>query len=171
MTGSMSKGERMAKSAAAVAVVAMAAAGCGGGGGVKNGNVTPDSVEKKAHTLAQQTLDAVRPVAGSADTSVDRDTWQKCTTETPGQHRFEYIYTLKLGVPRSRSKAVLDAAKAYFAKQGYVLDPSDGKNTRAGATLPKSTWTVRLGIKDSSTMVIQADSDCVFTTHDPKTSG
>jgi hypothetical protein len=159
----------MAKSAAAAAVVALAAAGCGGG--VNDGSVSPSSVEKKAHTLTQQTLDAIRPVTGSADTSVDRSAWQKCTTETPGQHRFQYTYTMNLAIPQDRSKAVMDAAKAHFTRQGYALDPSDGTNTRAGATLPKSTWTVRLGVKDSSTMVIRAGSDCVFTTHDPTTTG
>lgn len=138
---------------------------------MNDGNVSPDSVEKKAHTLAQQTLDALRPVIGSAETSVDRRAWQQCTTETPGQHRFQYTYTLNLAVSQDRSKAVMDAAKAHFTQQGYALDPSAGKNTRAGATLPKSTWTVGLGVKDSSTIVIQAESDCVFTTHDPKTTG
>ena len=53
---------------------------------------------------------------------------------------------------------------------GYLLDPSDGKDTRAGATVPKSTWTVRLGVRDSSTTLIETGSDCVFTTHDPPTT-
>jgi hypothetical protein len=136
-----------------------------------DGGVSPSSVETKAHTLTQQTLDAIRPVIGSADTSVDRSAWLKCPTETPGQHRFQYTYTLDLAVPQDRSKAVMDAAKAHFTRQGYTLDPSDGKNTRAGATLPKSTWTVRLGVKDSSTMIIEAGSGCVSTTHDPTATG
>jgi hypothetical protein len=158
----------MAKSAAAAALVVLAAAGCGGG--MNDGNVSPDSVEKKARTLTQQTLDAIRPVVGSAAASVDRGAWQQCTTETPGQHRFEFTYTIDLAVPRDRSTAVMDAAKAHFTNQGYALDPPDGENTRVGATLPKSTWTVGLGVKDSSTIVIEADSDCVFTTHDPPTT-
>ena len=164
-----SKGERVAKGITTVAVVALAAVGCGGkgSGAVKDGNVTPASVEQKARTLTQQTLDAIRPVIGSARTSVTGNEWQQCTTETPGQHRFQHTYTLKLDVPKDQSKAVMDAAKGYFTKEGYLLDPSDGENTRAGATLPKSTWTVRLGVKDISTMVLQAGSDCVFTTHDP----
>lgn len=133
------------------------------------GDVSPDSVEQKAHTLARQTLDALRPVIGSASTSVSRSDWQKCPTETPGQHRFLYTYTLDLAVSASRSGAVMKAARDHFSKEGYVLDPSDGTGRRAGATLPKSTWTVRLGVKDGSTTVIQAGSDCVFTTHDPLT--
>jgi hypothetical protein len=174
MTGSMSKGERTAKSAAAVAVVAMAAAGCGGGGGggVKNGNVTPDSVEKKAHTLAQQTLDAVRPVIGSAAASVDDKAWQQCTAGTPGQHLFEYTYILKLDVPQEQSKAVMDAAKAHFTKEGYVADLPDPKTPQVGATEAHSWWWIGVGVSNgNASMFISIDSNCVFTSGVPKTSG
>lgn len=135
------------------------------------GDVAPDAVEKKAHTLAQQALAAIRPAAGSGPATVGSARWDQCTTETPGTHRFEYTYVLNVEVPEAQAKAVMAAATSYFTQQGYDLDPSDGQGRRAGATLPKSTWTVRLGVKDSSTIVIQADSDCVFTSHDPKQHG
>lgn len=138
---------------------------------MNDGKVSPDSVEKKARTLVQQTMDAVRAVVGPDAASVGHGTWQQCTTETPGQHRFEFTYTIELAVPQGRSSAVMDAAKDHFTEQGYALDPPEEGNTRVGATLPKSTWTVGLGVKDSSTTVIEADSDCVFTTHDPPTGG
>jgi hypothetical protein len=138
---------------------------------MNDGSVPPDSVEDKAHTLTRQTLDAIRPVTGPAGTSADSSTWQKCTTETPGRHRFPYTCTLELPVPQDQSEAVMDAANAHFTQQGCTLGPSDGQNTRAGATLPKSTGTVGPGVKDSSTVVIQAGSDRVFTTHDPTAAG
>ena len=134
------------------------------------GNVTPDSVEQKAHTLTRQTLDAIRPAIGTAaHTGAERGRWEACTTETPGQHRFQYTYTVDVAVPENASAAVMTAARAHFTEMGYLLDPSDGTGRRAGATLPKSTWTVRLGVKDASTTVIETGSDCVFTTHDPHT--
>jgi hypothetical protein len=163
----MSTNERVARHAAATVLVALAAVGCGGV--VEKGDVSPDTVEKKAHTLAQQTLEAIRPVAGSGPASIGSAEWDQCKTETPGAHRYEYTYVLNVKVPQTQAKAVMDAAKDYFAKKGYELDPPDAEGKRAGAALPKSTWTVRLGVKDSSTIVIQADSDCVFTTHDPPT--
>lgn len=158
--------ERVARRAAVTCLMALTAVGCGGA--VHKGDVSPDAVEKKAHVLARQALAAIRPAAGSGAATVGSAQWAQCTTETPGTHRFEYTYVLNVAVPEAQAKAVMAAATTYFTRQGYDLDPSDGLGRRAGATLPKSTWTVRLGVKDSSTIVIQADSDCVFTSHDPK---
>ena len=161
----------MAKGAAVVALVALALAAAGCGGGVNDGNVSPSSVEKKAQTLSQQTLDALRPVIGSARTSVDRDGWEKCTTETPGQHRFEYRYIMKLDVPRDQSKAAVDAARADFTKRGYRVDVADPKNPRVGAMEAHSSWWIGVGASQSTTsMFISVESSCVFTTHDPKTT-
>jgi hypothetical protein len=158
----------MAKSAAALLV--LAAAGCGGG--MNDGNVSPDSVEKKAHMLAQQTLDAIRPEIGSADTSVDLSSWEQCTTDTPGQHRFDYRYVLNLDVPQERSKAVMDAARAHFTKEGYVADVPNPKNPRVGATEAHSSWWIGVGVSNgNASMFISIDSRCVFTTHDPPTTG
>jgi hypothetical protein len=166
----MGKREQTATSAAVIALVALAAAGCGGG--MNDGNVSPDSVQKKAHTLTQQTLDALRAVIGSADTSVDRSAWQKCTTETPGQHRFQYTYTLNLSVPQDRSKAVMDAARAHFTNERYVVDPPDPGNPRVGATEAHSSWWIGVGVSNGNTsMFISTDSGCVFTSHDPPTTG
>lgn len=139
---------------------------------MNDGSVSPDSVEKKAHTLTGQTLDAVRPVTGGADTSVEGGAWQKCTTETPGKHRFQYTYTLRLAVPQDRSQAVMDAAKAHFTQQGYRVDVPDPKTARVSATEQHSSWWVGVGVaKDTASMFISANSDCVFTTHDPPTTG
>ncbi|WP_435133642.1 hypothetical protein [Actinacidiphila sp. bgisy144] len=162
--------ERTRKSAAAViAVLAMAAAGCGGS--VSHGKESPDAVEKKARSLAQQTLDAVRGAAGSAGTSAGGSTWGKCATETPGQHRFEFRYTLKLDVGEEKSTAVMAAAKAHFVKQGYDLDLPDPKTDRVGGTEPDSSWWVGVGVNsDDDAMFISVDSDCVTTSHDPRTA-
>jgi hypothetical protein len=139
---------------------------------MNDGNVSPDSVEKKAHTLAQQTLDAIRPVIGSAGTSVGVSTWEKCSTETPGQHRFDYRYVLNLDVPQERSKAVMDAARAHFTKEGYVADVPNPKSPRVGATDPHSSWWIGVGVSNgNASMFISIDSKCVFTTHDPPTNG
>ena len=166
----MSRRERTAKGAAAAALVALAAAGCAGARTVSAGDVPPDAVEQKAHTLTRQTLDAIRPaLGGTPRTGVARARWEACTTETPGRHRYQYTYTVDVAVPESASAAVMTAARAHFTTMGYLLDPADGTNRRAGATLPQSTWTVRLGVKDASTTVIEAGSDCVFTTRDPRT--
>lgn len=136
------------------------------------GDVSPDSVEQKAHTLARQTLDALRPVIGSAGSSVDRTRWEQCTTETPGRHRFDYSYVLRLDVPQAQSEAVMSAARAHFTKEGYVPDVPDPKNPRVGATEPHSSWWVGVGVAgDKASMFISVDSKCVFTTHDPKSAG
>ncbi|SEN24359.1 hypothetical protein [Actinacidiphila rubida] len=132
------------------------------------GSVSPDSVEQKARTLAQRTLDSIRPVIGSAGTSVGRTQWQKCTTDTPGQHRFDYSYQVTLDVPEEGSKAVMDAAEAHFAKEGYVPDLPDPKTPRVGAKDPHSSWWVGVGVANGdASMFISVDSACVFTTHDP----
>lgn len=137
---------------------------------MNDGNVSPDSVEQKARTLTQQTLDAIRPVIGSAGTSIDRSRWQQCTTDTPGQHRFDYSYILDLDVPQDQSKPVMDAAKAHFTKEGYVADVPDPKTPRVTATEAHSSWQIGVGVSNG-TMFISVDSNCVFTTHDPPTTG
>ena len=157
----MDKGRRLVSAAASVLAM-LAAGGCGGGG------TSPASVEKKASTLTQQTLDAIRPDIGPATTSVDHQGWKSCGTETPGDHEFEYTYILKLNVPVQKSKAVMAAAKAHFAKEGYVPDPP--QSARAGATEAHSTWWVAVGVDNGNkSMFISIDSGCVSTSHDPKT--
>ncbi|MFJ2631288.1 hypothetical protein ACIQCJ_22965 [Streptomyces sp. NPDC093221] len=164
----MSKSERMAKSAAVGTLMVLAATGCGGA--MNNGNVSPDSVEKKAHTLTQQALDALTPVIGSADTSVEHQGWKQCSTETPGNHRFEYTYILKLDVLVQDPEAALAAAKAHFAKEGYL--PGPPQTDRVSASEAHSTWGVAVGVDDDKkSMFISVDSDCVFTTHDPPKTG
>ncbi|MFE9452676.1 hypothetical protein [Streptomyces sp. NPDC006739] len=159
--------ERLHKGAAAAAVAALAAtAGCGGAGIV---GTDPKSVIKKAQTLAQETLDAIRPTLGSAATSVDSSGWHKCTTETPGVHRFTYDYVLKIDVPKAASGPVMDAAKAHFTKSGYSPDLPDPGTARVGARLPKGEWWVGVGVQDESSMFISIDSGCVPTSSDPKT--
>lgn len=123
----------------------------------------------QARRQGQVADDAIRPVIGSAEAPAGHARWQQCTTETPGRHRFGVSYTLELAVPEGLFMAALDAAKAHFAAQGHVLAPPDGGNRRAGATLPKSTWTVALGVNNTSA-AIGADPGCVFTTHGPKTT-
>ncbi|MGW3197585.1 hypothetical protein ACWDBD_23935 [Streptomyces sp. NPDC001118] len=158
--------ERLSKGAAAAAVAALAAtAGCGGSG---IGGTDPKSVVNKAQSLAQETLQAVRPTIDSAATSVKRSGWKKCSTETPGVHRFTYDYVLKVDVPKDASQPVMDAAKAHFAKAGYTPDPPYPKMARVGATLPKSGWWIGVGVQDESSMFISVGSDCVPTSSDPK---
>jgi hypothetical protein len=156
--------EWLSKGAAAAAVVALAAtAGCGVGG------TDPKSVVNKAQSLAQETLEAIRPTIGSAaTTSVDSSRWEKCSTETPGVHRFSYSYVLNVDVPKDASQAAMDAAKAHFIKAGYTLDIPDPKTARVGGALPKSNWWVGVGIQDKSSMFISVDSGCVPTSSDPK---
>lgn len=164
----MGTNERMARGAAVTGLVALMAVGCGGGA-VHKGDVSPESVEKKAHTMAQRTADAIRPAAGPAAPTVDRAEWQQCTTETPGVHRFEYTYVLKVDVPQERSKAVLEAARAHFTKEGYDLDVPDPKTPRVSAREAHSSWWVGVGESTgAASMFISVDSDCVFTSHDPK---
>ncbi|MGV4988708.1 hypothetical protein ACVB8X_37635 [Streptomyces sp. NRAIS4] len=158
--------ERLSKGAAAAAVVALAAtAGCGGLG---VGGSDPKSVVKKAQSLAQQTLEAIRPAIGSAAASVDRSGWEKCSTETPGVHRFIYDYVLKVDVSKDKSQRVLDAAKAHFAKAGYRPNVPDPKMARVGGRPPKSNWWVAVGVQDESSMFISIGSDCIPTSSDPK---
>ncbi|MFJ2959417.1 hypothetical protein [Streptomyces sp. NPDC087270] len=158
-----------AGSMAATPVVALLLSLTSACGAVDKGDVQPDAVEKKAHTLTQQTLDAIHPSTGAAPTSVYSDRWSKCTTETPGQHRFEYDYILKLTVAPNQVKPAITAAHAYFAKEGYKSDYTPYPDRHAGATIPKSTWTVALGLSTSKVLLLEVDSDCVFTRHDPKT--
>lgn len=154
--------ERLAKEAAVAAVVVLAAvSGCGVGG------TDPKSVEEKAQTLAQQTLEAVRPVTGSVATSVKRSGWEKCSTETPGVHRFSYDYVLKVDVPKDHSQPAMDAAKAHFAASGYTADFQESESDRVGATLPKSEWWVGVGVQDDASMFISIGSGCVPTSSDP----
>ena len=166
----MSKGERTAKGAAAAALLAVAVAGCGGT--VSGGDVSPSSVEQKADTLTRQAFDAIRPATGGTRAAgavpAGDGTWRKCTTETPGEHRFQYTYTRQLTVPQERTQAVLEAARAHFAQQGYRADLPDPQNPRAGARDPHSSWWVAVGsTKGTGTMFVTADSGCVFTTDDP----
>jgi hypothetical protein len=155
--------ERLSKGAAVAAVAALAAAtsGCGSDG------TDPKSVEKKAQTLVQQTLEAVRPAIGSAATSVKESRWKKCSTETPGVNRFIYDYTLKVDVPKDRSQPVMDATKAHFTKSGYTPDLPDPGTARVGAKLPKTNWWVGVGVQDDASMFISVDSGCVSTSSDP----
>ncbi|WP_189957862.1 hypothetical protein [Streptomyces alanosinicus] len=122
----------------------------------------------KAQSLAQETLEAVRPTIGSATTSVDSSSWEKCSTETPGVHRFTYDYVLKVDVPKNASQPVMDAAKAHFVKAGYTLDPPYPKMARVGGKPPKSEWWVGVGVENESSMFISVSSDCVPTSSDPK---
>ncbi|WP_329368107.1 hypothetical protein OG896_22675 [Streptomyces sp. NBC_00669] len=138
-------------------------------GAAHQGDVQPDAVEKKAHTLTQQTLDALHSTIGTPKTTIYSDAWSKCTTETPGQHRFEYDYALKLVVSRSQVQPAVAAARAYFARQHYEPHYTSAPDLHAGATLPKSSWTVDLSRDTTTTVVVDADSDCVFTRHDPST--
>ena len=158
--------ERLSKGVAAAAVVALAAtAGCGASA---DDGTDPKSVVKKAQTRAQETLEAVRPTSGSAATSVKRSGWKKCSTETPGVHRFTYDYVLKVDVSKDASQPVMDAAKAHFTKAGYTLDFPDPKTARVGAELPKSDWWVGVGVQDEASMFISVSSGCVPTSSDPK---
>lgn len=166
----MGNRERTVKWIAGAASAALVATGCGSV--LKHGDVSPGSVEQKAHTLTQQTLDALRPVIGSAGTSVNVSRWEKCSTETPGQHRFDYRYVLDLDVPAARSKAVMDAAQAHFRKLGYLSDVQIPNSRRVGATEAHSSWWVGVGESNGNvSMFISVDSKCVFTTHDPPTGG
>jgi hypothetical protein len=162
----MRKREHMIRAVAVAAT--LAATGCGSA--LKHGDVSPDSVEQKARTLTRQTLDAIRPVIGSARTSAEPGTWEQCSTDTPGQHRFEYSYVVDLAVPREQSDAVLTAAKAHFAKEGYRPGVPDPKARRVTATEAHSSWWIGVGVSNgNASMFISVDSDCVFTTHDPPT--
>lgn len=155
--------EWLSKEAAAALVVVLAAtAGCGVGG------TDPKLVVNKAQSLAQETLEVIRPTIGSAATSVDSSGWEKCSTETPGVHRFTYSYVLKVDVPKDASQPVMDAAKAHFTKAGYTLDIPDPELARVGGKPPKSNWWVGVGVQDKSSMFISIDSDCVPTSSDPK---
>lgn len=148
-----------------MAVAALAVTtGCGGPGG----DTDPGSVVKKAQSLAQETLDAVRPAAGSAATSVEGGSWEKCPSEEPGPDRFSYDYGLRLDVPKDSSRRVLDAAKAHFVKAGYTLDAPDPKVARVGGTLPKSQWWVGVGVQNASSMFISTGSGCVPLSADPR---
>ncbi|SEG42029.1 hypothetical protein SAMN05216223_10579 [Actinacidiphila yanglinensis] len=134
-----------------------------------HGGTSPSSVEKKARTLTRQTLDAIRPAAGSAGTSVTGGTWQQCSTETPGTHRFEYRYVVTLDVPQERSEDVMTAARAHFVEQGYRLDLPDPGTARVGATEPHATYWVAVGVNsDKKSMFLSVDSGCVGVSHDPK---
>ncbi|MBY8880788.1 hypothetical protein [Actinacidiphila acidipaludis] len=166
----MSKGEQTGKGAAAAVLLAVAAAGCGGA--VNGDGVPPSSVEQKADTLTRQALDAIRPVTGAKDVPAGDGAWRKCGTETPGQHRYQYTYTVRLTVPQDRTQDVLDAARAHFTREGYRPDLPDPQNPRAGARDPHSSWWVAVGsTKGTASMFVTADSGCVFTTHDPRTAG
>jgi hypothetical protein len=155
--------ERLSKGAAIAAVAALAAvtSGCGSGG------ADPTTVETKAQTLAQQTLEAVHPAIGTAATSVGESGWKKCSTETPGVHRFIYDYTLKVAVPRDHAQPVMDAAQAHFTKSGYTADLPDPGTARVGAKLPKTDWWVGVGVQDDVSMFISIDTGCVSTSSDP----
>jgi len=163
----MGKRERTMRTIAVAATLVVT--GCGSV--LKHGDVSPPSAERKARTLTQQTLDALRPVIGSAGTSVALSKWEQCTTETPGQHRFDYRYVLTLDVPVARSKAVMDAARAHFTEQGYLPDIPVAHSTRVGATEAHSSWWLGVGVSHgNASMFISVDSKCVFTTHDPSST-
>ncbi|MEW2622202.1 hypothetical protein [Streptomyces sp. NPDC048106] len=149
---------------AAVAALAVTT-GCGGSGG---DGKDPQSVVKKARSLAQETLEAVRPAIGSADTSVDGGSWEKCPTEAPGPDRFSYGYGLRLDVPKAASRPVLDAAKAHFVKAGYTLDAPDPNAARVGGKLPQSEWWAGVGVQNESSMFISIGSGCVPMSSDPR---
>ncbi|MFR9789721.1 hypothetical protein ACL07V_13775 [Streptomyces sp. MB22_4] len=152
--------------AVALAVPAMTT-GCGGPGG----GTDPTSVVKKAQSLAQETLDAVRPTAGSAATSVEGGGWEKCPAGEPGPDRFSYSYGLRLDVPKDASRPVLDAAKAHFVEAGYTLDAPDSTVARVGGTLPRSHWWVGVGVQNESSMFISTGSGCLPMSSDPRSDG
>src|SRR5205823_2066859 len=100
------------------AAIVLALSGCGGS---VTGGDSPRSVEEKVVKLATDSLNAVAPVPGH---SVVRSEWTPCSQETPGVHRAEYQYVLKLAVDKSASQPVFDQELAYWTKQGYTLDPA-----------------------------------------------
>ncbi|BBA98028.1 hypothetical protein RVR_4054 [Actinacidiphila reveromycinica] len=133
------------------------------------GDVQPDAVEKQAHTFTTQTLDALRSTIGAPTTTTYENKWTKCATETPGQHRFEYVYAVTIPVPTSKAKPALAAARADFTRRGYTLAYVPNPSSGAGATPPKTKWIINLNVRTTS-FLLYVDSDCVFTRHDPKTT-
>lgn len=137
---------------------------------VHKGDVQPDAVEKKAHTFAEETLAALHPTLGTPRTTTYENRWTKCATETPGQHRFEYVYAVTIPVPQAKAKPALAAARADFTRRGYTLAYVPNPNSGAGATPPKTKWNINLNVRTTS-FLLYIDSGCVFTEHDPKTKG
>ncbi|WP_037910726.1 hypothetical protein [Actinacidiphila yeochonensis] len=151
--------------AAAVALLVLTS-GCAA---VHQGDVQPTDVEKKADALIERTVAALRPVTGTTKATVYDRRWTRCSTETPGQHRFDYVYGLSLAVPQAKAAAVMRAANAFFAKRGYRVGYSDAPDKRTSADLSKSHESIGLGVQNAGHIAVLYDSDCVFTRHDPKT--
>ncbi|WP_037910724.1 hypothetical protein [Actinacidiphila yeochonensis] len=166
----MTRTPRTAGTATAALVAAVAllvlTSGCAA---VHQGDVQPTDVEKKGHVFVQQTLAAIRPVTGTAKTTVYDQGWTQCATETPGQHRFEYTFFVDVAVPKSKLGSVVTAARADFAHRGYTNEYVPEPATGAVAAPPKSEWRINVGAGEGATVLLGVDSDCVFTRHDPKT--
>jgi hypothetical protein len=169
MAGFMTRGKlwRIGSVAAVPAAVLLVLAG--GCAAVHKGDVQPADVESKGHALVRQTLAAIRPVTGTAKTTVFDQGWTRCATETPGQHRFDYTFFVHVAVPGSKVRSVVAAARADFARRGYTDEYVPEAATGAVAAPPKSTWRIDIGADKGATVLLGVDSECVFTRHDPKT--
>ena len=150
--------------AGAVAVVCLLT-GCAV---VHKGDVQPGDVEKKAHTLVQQTLTAIRPVAGNAKATVVDQKWTRCSTEEPGQHRFDYSIGVSTTVPAAKAKAALAAVRAEYKRRGYRIDYVPHPDTSVAGSIPKANWFFGVDIRGTTSLRVDVDSDCVFTRHDPE---
>jgi hypothetical protein len=150
---------------AALALTGILLSGCAV---VHKGDVQPGDVEKKAHTLVQQTLTAIRPVTGSARTKVFDQGWTRCSTEEPGEHRFDYTYFVTVPVAGTRMRNVVTAARADFRRRGYTDEYVPQPDTGAVAAPPKSNWRITVDAGKGATVLLGVDSDCVFTRHDPE---
>ena len=169
MAGFMTRGKlwRIGSVAAVPAAVLLVLAG--GCAAIHKGDVQPADVEKKADTLVRQTVAAVRPATGTTKATARDRRWTPCATETPGQHRFEYVYSLSLAVPQAKAAAVMHAANTFFTGRGYKVEYSDAPAKHTTAELSKSHENIGLGVQNAAHIAVTYDSECVFTRHDPKT--
>lgn len=145
------------------AALILALTGCSG----VTGGDAPKSVEDKAAKLAADSVNALTPVPNHAIAGAK---WLKCSEETPGVHRFKYTYTVTLDVEKSASQSVFDREQAYWAKQGYVVQPQGPDTPARGVYLPKdSDWSIVVGVASDTQMSLTVDAECVHVSSDPKT--
>ncbi|GLX53324.1 hypothetical protein Shyhy01_62740 [Streptomyces hygroscopicus subsp. hygroscopicus] len=115
--------------------VALAAPAVTTGWGGPGGGTDPTSVVRKAQSLAPETLDAVRPTAGSAATSVEGGGGEKCPGLDGGPGRGKTPQVALVG-RRGCAERVVHVHEHRFGMPPHVLRPGVRRRGRVAVTRP-----------------------------------
>jgi hypothetical protein len=129
------------------------------------GGTDPKTVENKAAGEAAKTLAAIKPVTMAG---VNRSQWGQCTTETPGAHRYDYSYSIKLDAGTATPQSVIDRTAQIWQSEGYRTPSRDVGTFSADLPGQGGNWMTKIGVNNDGSLFLLVDSGCVHVSSDPK---